>query len=114
MAEFSDEAVNDPRVTSLRDCVSTTVDEGIDEAKAVVVERLKGGRRVEKVVNQAVGSLERPLSDQALEAKVHALADPILGKETVEEMIQVCREVIGLSDAADLARAATPTADTIE
>lgn len=117
LAEFSDEAVNDPRVTSLRDSVSATVDEGIDEAAVVVVVRLKDGRRVEKVVNQAVGSLERPLSDQALEAKVHGLADPILGKERVKEMIKVCRDVIRLSDVADLAQAATPTAkivDTIE
>ena len=110
VAEFTDEVVQDPRVTTVRDRVSAVVDHHIREAGAVVAIRLKDGRTVEEVVEQASGSLECPLSDEDMDAKVHALADPMLGAGSVEELIRACREVAALEDAGDLARAATPTA----
>ena len=110
VAEFTDEVVQDPRVTTVRDRVSAVVDHHILEAGAVVAIRLKDGRTVEEVVEQASGSLECPLSDEDMDAKVHALADPMLGTAATREMIRTCREVAALEDAGDLARAATPTA----
>ena len=110
VAEFTDEVVQDPRVTTVRDRVSAVVDHHIREAGAVVAIRLKDGHTVEEVVEQASGSLECPLSDEDMDAKVHALADPMLGAASVEELIHACREVATLEDAGDIARAATPTA----
>ena len=110
VAEFTDEVVQDPRVTAVRDRVSAVVDHHIREAGAVVAIRLKDGRTVEEVIEQASGSLECPLSDEDMDAKVHALADPMLGAASVEELIRTCREVAALEDAGDIARAATPTA----
>jgi 2-methylcitrate dehydratase PrpD len=108
VAEFTDEVVRDPRVTAVRDRVSAVVDENIREAGAVVAIRLKDGRSVEEVVEQCSGSLECPLSDEDMDAKVHALADPLLGTASVEELIHACRNVAALEDAGALARAATP------
>ena len=110
VAEFTDEVVGDPRVTAVRDRVSAVVDENIREAGAVVAIRLKDGRSVEEVVEQCSGSLECPLSDEDMDAKVHALADPLLGPASVGELIRACRNVAELADAGDLARAATPAA----
>lgn len=108
MAEYSDEAVNDPRVIAVRDRVSATADNSIHEAKAIAKVQLENGRTVEKVVESAVGSLEHPLSDEAIAQKIHVLSDSILGAKTVDKMIQVCRRVVELADASELARAATP------
>lgn len=110
VAEFTDEVVRDPRVAAVRDRVSAVVDDRIREAGAVVTIRLKDGRTVEEVVDQASGSLECPLSDEEMDAKVHALADPTLGAAATDEMIRACRTVVELEDASALARAATPTA----
>ncbi len=108
VAEFTDEVVQDPRVTTVRDRVSAVVDGNIREAGAVVTIQLKDGRAVEEVVEQASGSLECPLSDEDMDAKVHALADPMLGKAAVRELIYACRNVAELEDAGALARAAVP------
>ena len=86
------------------------VDDNIREAGAVVTIRLKDGRTVEEVVEQASGSLECPLSDQDMDAKVHALADPMLGEASTQDLIRACRGVAELDDAGALARAATPAA----
>lgn len=108
IGEYSDEAVNDPRVIAVRDRVTATADDSIHEAKAIARARLEDGSTVEKVVEFAVGSLERPLSDEAIARKVHDLSDPILGEQAVRRMIRVCRGVLDLADASELARAATP------
>ena len=110
VAEFADEIVQDPRVMAVRDRVSAVADDNIREAGAVVTIRLKDGRTVEEVVEQASGSLECPLSDEDMDAKVHALADPLLGEASAQEMIRACREVAALEDAGTLARVATPAA----
>ena len=108
MAEYSDEVVNDPRIIAVRDRVSATADVAIHEAKAIARAQLNDGRVVEKVVEFAVGSLERPLSDKAIAEKVHDLSDPILGAEAVDQMIQTCRSVWDLEDASQLTSVATP------
>lgn len=108
VAEFADEVVQDPRVMAVRDRVSAVADDHIREAGAVVTIRLKDGRTVEEVVEQASGSLECPLSDQDMDAKVHALADPVLGEVSTQAMIRACRGVADLEDAGAIARAATP------
>ncbi len=108
VAEFTDEVVRDPRVTAVRDRVSASVDESIHEAGAVVTVRLKDGRSFEETVEQCSGSLECPLSDQDMDAKVHALADPLLGEASTQEMIRACRGIAELEDAGAIARAATP------
>ncbi len=108
VAEFTDAVVRHPAVKAVRDRVSTVADKNIREAGAVVTIRLKGGRTVEEVVEHASGSLERPLSDKDMDAKVHALADPLLGEASTQAMIRACRGVAELEDAGALARAATP------
>lgn len=108
VAEFSDETVNHPEITALRGRVSAAADGAVNESAAVVRIRLKGGRSVEASVEHASGSLERPLSDRALEDKVHALADPLLGPASTREMIEACRNAAQLEDASVLASAATP------
>ncbi len=109
VAEFTDEVVRNPRVTAVRDRVSAVVDDTMHEARAVVTVRLKDGRCFEAIVEQAAGSLECPLSDEAIDEKVHALADPLLGAAATREMIEACRNVAALEDASRLARAATPS-----
>ena len=108
VAEFTDEVVRDPRVKAVRDRVSAVVDDAIHEASAVVTVRLKDGRSVEEVVEQASGSLECPLSDEAMDAKVHGLAGPVLGTAPTQAMIRACRGVAELEDASALAGSATP------
>ena len=64
----------------MRRKVVATVDESIDEASADVTAILKDGRKVHVFVEHAIGSLERPMTDEDLEAKFHSLADPVIGK----------------------------------
>jgi 2-methylcitrate dehydratase PrpD len=96
--EFSDAVVNDPRVVATRNKVLATVDDAIDEASVVVTAVLQDGRRVEVRVEHAIGSLRNPLSDAQLEAKFHALVEPVLGAAKARDITQACWQLASLAD----------------
>src|SRR6185437_7539813 len=74
--EYDDDFVRRDDVVALRRKVVATVDPAIAEDAADVTVTLVGGRKAHVRVDHAIGSLERPLSDDALAAKFHSLADP--------------------------------------
>src|SRR5215831_676856 len=75
--QFTDAWVRQPDVVALRDRVTATVDPSIGEAQARAAITLTDGRRLEQFVAHAVGSVEQPLSDAALDAKVRDLCDGV-------------------------------------
>ncbi len=88
--EFLDHIVRDPKLIELRDKVNATVDNSIHEASADVTAFLKNGEQVHIFVKHAIGSLENPMTDKNLEEKFHNLSDPIVGKETADQLIKLC------------------------
>lgn len=91
--EFSDHIVTRDDVVALRRKVVATADANVDEAAAFVTATLKDGRRVDVHVEHAIGSLQRPMTDQNLDAKFHSLADAVLGAGQVSELIAACWKV---------------------
>ena len=107
-AQYSDEAVRDPGVVALRDKVTAAVEKGVHEDQVYITVRLKNGKVLEKHVEHAVGSLDRPMSDFDLEAKFRGLAEGILSKPETDKLIRLCWDVAKLNDAAEVARASVP------
>ena len=109
-AQYSDACVRDPEVTALRDRVSANADAAMHEDQVHIAIRLKDGRTLEKFVEHAVGSVDRPMSDADLEAKFRGLAEGILSGSETDKLIRLCWEVGKLKDAAEVARASVPAA----
>ena len=107
-AEYSDERVRDPQVTSLRDRVNATVDKNMHEDQTRVAIRLKNGKTVEKFVEHAIGSLDRPMSDADLEAKFRGLTKGILSTAECDRLIRLCWDIGKLEDTGEVARASVP------
>ena len=106
--EFADAIVTRDDVVALRRKVVATVDPSIDEAAVDVTAVLHDGRRVRVVVEHAIGSLQRPMSNAALEAKFHALADPVLGLPRTSELIAACWAIAGSPNLRGLTALARP------
>ena len=105
--QFSDMAVRNPVVTALRDRVSTVVDPAIKEDQVRIAITLKDGRRLEKFIEHAVGSVDAPMSDQDLEAKFAAQAEGVLPATQARRAMDLCWNLETLPDAAALAEAAS-------
>jgi 2-methylcitrate dehydratase PrpD len=107
-AQYSDDVVRDRKVIALRDRVSAVVEPGIHEDQVRIAIKLKGGKALEKYVEHAVGSINRPLSDGDLEAKFRGLTDGILSKAEADRLIRLCWDIGKLKDAGEVARASVP------
>jgi 2-methylcitrate dehydratase PrpD len=108
-AEYSDAAVRDPPVVALRDRVEASVHPAMHEDQTRVTIRLKDGRAVDKFIEHAIGSLDRPMSDSDLEAKFRGLAKGILSAAETDRLIGLCWGVGKLADAGEVALASVPS-----
>jgi 2-methylcitrate dehydratase PrpD len=104
--QFSDRAVRDRTIASLRDRVSTVVDSSLHEDQVRIALVTKNGRRLEKFVEHAVGSLDHPMSDKDLEAKFTGLANGVLLPDLQRKLMDLCWSVEGLPKAGAVADAA--------
>jgi 2-methylcitrate dehydratase PrpD len=104
--QFQDAVVRDPAVIALRRKVVVHPDPNVGTAQCDLLVRLKDGRILSRHIEHAVGSLEKPMSDAALEAKFLDLADGILPPAQARALIQKCRAIEQEPDAGSLALAA--------
>ena len=106
IAEFSDEAVKDPAIVGLRDRVTATIDPVMaqDQVRAIVT--LKDGRRLERSIEHAIGSVARPMSDADLEAKFLGNAGGVLAPDRARALIDLCCRAAARPSAGAIAAAA--------
>jgi 2-methylcitrate dehydratase PrpD len=104
--EFSDEIVRARAIDELRRRVVATPDPAIGKAQARVEILLKTGERLRLFVAHAVGSVQNPMSDRALEDKFRGLSEGILPPERRERLISLCWGADKLADAGEVAGAA--------
>ena len=69
---------------------------------------LAGGERIHLVIEHAIGSLQRPLSDAQLDAKFAALVEPVLGAGKVAAIAASCRRLGALADVRELVALCRP------
>ena len=101
LAEFSDEAVNDPPLRRLREITEAIGDPVIGEDSVAVAVVLKDGRTLRKTLTGSLGNLQRPLTDAQLEAKFRDQGT-VLPPAQREQAIATCWEIESLDDMREL------------
>ncbi|BBK42539.1 hypothetical protein STVA_25590 [Allostella vacuolata] len=107
LAEFTDEAVNDPALKRLRLMTEAVGDAGVSEDAVVVSVRLQDGRTVGMHLEESLGNLKRPLSDAQLEAKFRDQAK-VLAPAGVDAAIAGCWGIAEMADVSTLIAACVP------
>lgn len=106
--EFTDATVRDAEVVSLRDRVTAEIDERVGEEQAFVSITLKDGRTLQRHIEHAIGSLQNPMSNQALESKFLDQAHGVLPDARLEALIAKCwaiESIDAVNELTALARA---------
>jgi 2-methylcitrate dehydratase PrpD len=104
--EYTDEVVNRPDVLALRARVEAIVDDGIDEASSDVTIETSDGRTLHVFVEHAIGSVERPMSDEQLKAKFIDQSEPIIGRDKAAQAWSAAMRFAQCSNAGELLAAA--------
>lgn len=110
--EFTDEAVRDPDVVALRERVTARVDQGVSEEEAFVTIRLRDGRALNRHIEHAIGSLENPMTNEALERKFLDQARGVIPDGKLDELIARCWEIESLASVKELTAAARGSASS--
>jgi 2-methylcitrate dehydratase PrpD len=108
--QFSDAVVRDARVVALRKTITAKPDPQLRKIEARVSVRMHDGRVLNKHVENALGTLARPMRDADLEAKCRGLTGGIISDSQTDELIRLCWSAATLPDAGAIARAAVPAA----
>jgi 2-methylcitrate dehydratase PrpD len=105
--QFSDAAVRNPVIVALRERVVAVVDPSVKEDQVRITITLKDGRKLDKFVEHAVGSVTNPMSDRELESKFMGQADGILPADQARRVMELCWKIEDLPNAGALAEAAS-------
>jgi len=106
--QFSTNAVNDARVVALRRKVTVAPDAALKKIQSRITVTMNDGRTFSKYVENALGTLSRPMSDADLERKFRSLTGDVLTPAAAGKLIDLCWTAETLADAADIARATVP------
>jgi 2-methylcitrate dehydratase PrpD len=107
-AAFTDEAVTAPDIVALRGRVTAVADKSIAEESVRIAVTLKDGRRIERFVRHAIGSLERPLSREDLDAKFRGSSEPVLGAGGTEDVLRLAWDLPKLISIHELMAKTVP------
>jgi 2-methylcitrate dehydratase PrpD len=102
--QFSDAAVKNPVTVALREKVTATADPSIAQDQVRITITLKDGRKLEKFIEHAVGSVKNPMTDHDLEVKYAALSDDVLSSDQAEDLMEGCWRLDSLPDVSTLAK----------
>ncbi len=102
--QYSDAAVRDAKTITLRDKVDVTSDSKIPKKSADMVITLNDGRVLNKFIEDAIGSVANPMTDQQLEAKFTDLTEGLLSSAKNKSLIEACWNVDKLPNVAKLAK----------
>jgi 2-methylcitrate dehydratase PrpD len=108
LREFTDEAIADRDLQRVRSRTTAVGDDTITEDQVHIEVVLRDGRKLTKFVEQSLGNLHRPLSNEQLTDKFVDQAVLALPRPQVDAIVDQCWSIDALTDAGDLARATTP------
>ena len=108
LQEYTDAAVNDPAIVSVRERVTAVADSSITEDQSHIEVEFANGQRATRFVEQSLGNLHRPLTDKQLEEKFRDQAVAVLSSAQVEKLIEFCWRLDELQDVDELIRGTVP------
>jgi 2-methylcitrate dehydratase PrpD len=106
IAEGAMHVVNNPEAIRLRDCIEFQPDAALASDAAEVCVILKDGRRLTRMVEHCISSIERPMTDPQLDEKFLGQAEFAIGADRSRQVLDLCWRAESLADVGEIARAA--------
>lgn len=103
-AQYDDSVVTSTEVITLRDKIDARIGEDVKPDEALMTVRLKNGELLEKHVEHAVGSLDKPMIDSDLSEKFLDQCSLVLGKEAAGEASALAWRLGEVDDVREILR----------
>ena len=103
--EYTDEAVNDPAIKRVRESTTAVGDPSLTEDQANLEVELTSGEKISRFIQQSLGNIHRPMTNQQLDDKFRDQAVLALPAPQVEKVIELCWRIDQLADVNELVQA---------
>ncbi|KAH8682577.1 mmge/prpd family protein-like protein [Xylariales sp. PMI_506] len=103
-SQYEDSVVRDAEVIAVRDRITAEIGSTISADEAIVVVTLKDGRKFQKHVVHAVGSMEVPLGEKQLEDKFIDQCSGVLGSDGAKTASSVLWRLLETDDVASITK----------
>ncbi|KAK3055245.1 hypothetical protein LTR09_003798 [Extremus antarcticus] len=104
-AQYADDVVTDAAVVEVRDKTKPTADEMIRPDETFLTVFFTRGRELKKHIDSAVGSLDKPLTNEQLTAKFVDQATLVLGEADAKSASERAWRIAESSDVAEISKA---------
>lgn len=108
LREYTNETVADPAIKRVRESTTAVADSSISEDQVQIEVELTNGTTLEKFIEQSLGNIHKPMTDQQLTQKFRDQAFDVLPATQVDELIETCWRIDRLKDVNDLIQQAVP------
>ena len=105
---FTDEAVKDPSIVSMRSRIHVKTDNCIDEASVAIKITFRDGTQLEKQVDRAIGSRSNPLTDAQLNEKFINQAQLVIGSARARRLLEKAWRIDSSESPEEIAKASVP------
>lgn len=102
--QFTDEAVQNSTVISLREKVTVTSDDEVSEHEAFVAAEFEDGTWLEVHVEHAIGSYENPLSEEFLQNKFLEHVSAYIGESRAKKASEAFAGIVNSTDVGQILR----------
>jgi 2-methylcitrate dehydratase PrpD len=106
-SEYEDHIVQEPSVIAIRDRIQGTTDSSLRADETRIVLTMNDGRVLETHVQHAVGSLDVPMDEKALERKFKDQCRAVL--DDVDSASQACWEIENTEDVSEIVKILCPS-----
>ncbi|OOE14472.1 MmgE/PrpD family protein [Fictibacillus arsenicus] len=96
--QFTDECVNDETIKNLREKITLEVDEKIQEDQVQLVVKLADGREFTEFVEHAIGSADKPMTNDQLIDKFYDVTGDIISSNAKRELVDLIYKLEELDD----------------
>jgi len=103
-AQYEDVVVLSDEIVSVRDRIEAEADKGLAADETYITLTLRDGRKIEKHVKHALGSLEVPMTDEQLEEKFVDQCALVLGEEGTKRASERCWGLESSKDVGEIVR----------
>jgi len=102
--QFTDEVVRNSTVMNLRDKVSVTADKKVSEHEAFVAVEFVNGTKLDVHVEQALGSIEKPLPAKQLKEKFMKQVSAQIGEKQAAAAFDAFSQIANVTDMGKITR----------
>src|SRR5580704_33028 len=106
LPQYQDEKLSDPTILRLASLVKIVPDDTLSRGVSCLMTLETGTGAVHRsLVDHPRGSIANPMTAEEMHRKVHILADAVIGRSAVTELIDVARNITALPRIDELTRA---------